>query len=75
MEIACFSVVALLKEKYCKQYGEYLSHDIWLTPDKIIIRLPQTKTIHIDLVETIALDILGIGIWEFDYWLGQNHIC
>lgn len=72
MTIAKNKVTQLLKSKDCSEFGVYLDHEIWVAKDGTVIRLPKGGRIHIDLVELIALELLNISMWEFDYWLGEN---
>lgn len=74
MEVSKTSFVSLLQSKDCKKFGKNGNNEIWLSPDKFIIRFPDSKNIHIDIIEIICLDILNMGIWDYDYWLGQNCI-
>lgn len=54
----------LLRSKHCLHFGEYLDHDIWVTPppDNLVIRLPKIGPIDIALVEIIALEQLSMGM-------------
>lgn len=74
MNISKSAVITLLITKQCDKFGEHNNNEIWLTKEKFIIRLPLTSTIPADIVEIIALDILRIGMWEYDYWLGRHCI-
>lgn len=75
MNVARGSIVGLLIQHQCKKFGEYEGHEIWITPKKEMIRLPLgCSYVHSDLLEIILIDILEMGIWEIDYWMGQNGI-
>lgn len=71
MTIPRQKIIQLLTDNQCKQFGIYLNHEIWITPNNVVIRLPNGNRIHIDIVELIAIDQLDISMWEYDYWLGQ----
>lgn len=75
MEFPRHAVINLLEKKGCSKFGDYLDHEIWVTEKKLIIRIPKGNMIHYDHVEAIALDILGMGNWDFDYWIGQTGLC
>ncbi len=74
MDFPRHAVEEVLKRNDCEKFGEYRDHEIWITKDFSIIQLPKGKTIHSDLVEPIFMGILGMGIWDYDYWLGQNGV-
>jgi hypothetical protein len=74
MMISKGAVIQLLLKYKCEKFGDYLDHEVWITPDQAIIRLPKTSQIHIDIVETICIDVLQMGNWGYDYWLGEIGI-
>lgn len=66
-------------KKLLLQYGaeRYMVHgnlQIWIKDDAIIVQLPLAGTIDIEVVEMIAIEQLGLSMWEYDYWLGQQDI-
>lgn len=64
-------VIALLEDKKCSHYGESNGKEVWITPDHAVIRIPLTGDIPIDLVELITLELLNMGMWDYDYFLGE----
>lgn len=75
MNVPISIVVTLLLQYKCDKYGIILGDEVWLSKDKYVIRFPANcKEIHTDLLEAIAIEILGMSIWEYDYFLGQNGI-
>ena len=71
MTIPRHQITQLLTNKGCKQFGIYLDHEIWVSEDGTVIRLPKGARIHIDFVELIAIELLNMSMWDYDYWLGQ----
>ena len=76
MTIPRYKLIALLQSYGCKPFGQYLDHEIWVSPPpaNTVIRIPAGLRIHFDLVEIICLELLNMSMWEFDYWLGQSGI-
>lgn len=74
MDFPRSSVESLLKQHGCEKWGEYRGHDIWITKEGMSIQLPHGRTVHSDLVEPILLSTIGMSVWDYDYWLGQNCI-
>lgn len=66
-------VIELLKSKDCNLFGNIKGKEVWVTasPHNLSIRLPETGAIPLALVEIICLEILNMGMWEFDYFLGE----
>lgn len=68
-----------LVRKFLNRYAIYRGHDMitnrdtWVA-DYIVISINKNTEIDYDQLELIAIEQLGIGILEFDYWLGQNAI-
>jgi hypothetical protein len=61
-----------LKEKGCENFGTEGDKIIWVKDDVLVIQIPSKGRIDYDEFEFIATEQLGIGYWEFDYWLGEN---
>lgn len=66
------TVEKFLKEKGCESFGTVNGRVIYIKDDVIVIQLPKDGRIDYDNFEAIALGQIGIGYWEFDYWLGEN---
>lgn len=71
MTISRHYVISLLTRFNCNNFGVHLDNDIWTTKDNLIIRLPKNGAIPYALVEIICIEILDMGTWEYDYWLGE----
>lgn len=71
MTISRSHLIQLLTNNNCKEFGTYSDREIWVALDGTVIRLPKGNRIHIDFVELIALELLNMSSWEYDYWLGQ----
>ena len=69
-------VINLLKSKNCDFFGKIKGKEVWVTapPHNLTIRLPETGAIPLALVEIICLEILNMGMWEFDYFLGESGV-
>lgn len=67
-------LVALLSKNGWTRFGERHGHEVWVGPNGEIARIPLVSEIHIDLVEELLLDVMGLSPWEVDYWLGQSKI-
>jgi len=40
-----------------------------------VIKIPlQPDMVEFDLLEAIAIDQMSLGMWEFDYWVGENVV-
>lgn len=72
MEFPYMSVIRLLKDNNCIKFGLYNSEEIWITQEGSTIRLIPLNAIHYDELEEIAISTIGMSVWEFDYWIGQN---
>ena len=71
MTITRNHVITLLNRYKCNNFGVHSNKDIWTTQDNLVIRLPETGPIPYALVEIICIEILDMGTWEYDYWLGE----
>ena len=67
-------LIDLLKKNNCTRLDNSHGKEIWVTasPHNLIIRLPENGAIPLALVEIICLEIFNMGIWEFDYFLGES---
>ncbi len=63
-------IIELLSKKDCQKFGIYKDHEVWVSPEGVVIRLPKGSLIDLDIVEVIA-EQLNMGMWDYDYWLGQ----
>ena len=51
----------------------YHGYDLWMLADGVTIRLPADNSrIPEPIVGVITEVKLGLGSWEYDYWLGQQ---
>lgn len=67
-------VIALLLRYQCKKFGVVDNHEVWIFEETSIIRIPIGDSIHLDLLEPILIDILGMGMWDYDLWLGTMRV-
>lgn len=74
MECSQSAFIRLLEQHQCSRFGVYKGHEIWITKEKLVIQVPIDKKVHYDIIEEVALNIIGMNNWDLDYWLGQNHL-
>jgi hypothetical protein len=74
MYCSYLALLSLLHSRGCKKVGIIESYEVWMSPEHMVIRFFPEKNIHLDIVEEIALNVLGMGMWDWDYWLGENCI-
>jgi hypothetical protein len=69
-------LINLLHKHNCTKFGNKGGKEIWVTasPHNLIIRLPENGYIPLALVEIICLETLNMGMWEFDYFLGESGV-
>lgn len=73
MKVPRSCVINLIKQYKCDPRGIIKGKEVWETasPHNLTIRLPGSGDIPYALVEIICLEILNMGIWEYDYFLGE----
>lgn len=71
MRVKRTHIVELLRRKGAKPFGRVDSDEVFIMPDMITVRVPGTATVDIEIVTVIALDVLSMNEWEYDYWLGE----
>jgi|GEM_PF-6590036 hypothetical protein len=73
MTVSRKHVIALLRKKECINKGLMKGKDVWVTqpPHNLVITLPDTGPVPYGVVEIICVETFNMGMWEFDYWLGE----
>jgi hypothetical protein len=57
----------------CQKINDRNGREIWIMPDDVtIIQIPPMDTVPWEIFQSIAIEQMQIGDWEFDYWLGEN---
>ena len=76
MKVPRKCVIALLEKYNCDHLGNRKDKDVWVTqpPHNLTIRIPASGSVPLAIIEIICLETLNMGMWEFDYWLGENKI-